>query len=191
MYKKLILLAALYTTILIRAQEDQNLDTCLASYNQTYEELSKHIGKLDYTTETIYAGNRAITLYYYHGPQEALNAWNNYKAVCKRLDEKTAQMSLGDGFILGSALAFVNRVINGAHVNKKDTALAITLSSIVLKLHQNKQMGIIPYYNMSLTKKEDWFAQASFNTVSHVLLVMTSATIGFLGVNFAFNRLKN
>jgi hypothetical protein len=188
MYKKLILLSFLSISRLVDAQADQSLSATIDAYVQAYAEMSKQRGNLRYVTHTEHSGDMIITRRFPVGSPDGIAAWNNYRSASSNLQEKTLEMSVGEGFILGATIAGINRKINGSKINKKAIGSAIVLSSIALKLYHNQKMPMLFYYDNTLSIQQNWFAQASFNTLGHMLGTMASATIAFIGTNYSIDR---
>lgn len=189
MNKKILALLWLSITSGLYAQEQsKSYDDHLAEHAKAFEEVTPFIPKLTCETKVIYNGNHAQTLYFYFGEPAAKAAWSKYQAAQAKLSLETIKHSTGDGFIMGAGLAAAQKFLGGSEVTPW-SVLTIFISSIVLKLYQNKQIDPVPYYDQLLQRKEDYFAQLSLATTGNILCSMTGATAGFVGALYTLNKL--
>lgn len=169
-------------------QYDKSFEQCLADHKEAFENLEKNKSGVVTRQWTEYAGNTIIYHYDYQCSNSRVESVvNNYLAAYKALNSKMFGRALGDGFIIGGLLALYNKIANGTMVKSK-TVGAITLAPLALIIQQNFSKPQTPYFDIALEKKDNAFANLSFDTVGRIVCAIGASWASFMGSSFMINK---
>lgn len=189
MNKKLLISIFLLAGLIRAEEQHKTFEDYIEAHRKAFEEVTPYISKLSYETHVVYAGRHTQTVYSYHGEPEAKTAWTKYQAAYNDLNARMVIQSSGDGFMLGSGIGLATKIIGGREVNLAWAITSVIASSIILKLYHNKQINHTAYYDQTLKRQEDLFAQISLRSVGHMFTAMITSGVGFAGTVYAYNRL--
>lgn len=176
-----------FTIGLLQAQaQDLDFEGRITLHDQLFNAVAPNINRIAHRLH--YHDRDGNPVYDYTGPADVINVWDRYRDAKSNLNSKIQGRALGDGFILGTVLALLNRLAFGNKVNKWVAGIGICGSSIAFKYFQNKSFAASPYFNDRRVRHDNLFEPASLETFGQSVLAMTGATISFMGTTYALER---
>lgn len=169
---------------------DKKLAAAITSVNDMIAEMQrKHVEYLrSRVVSDYYVGrDRYITTHhYYKGDGDVIDSINKYKKALENLNNTNLLLAAGDGALLGVLVSMIGKTFK---LNDKMAGIGLVLSSALLTLAKNKQVGKVPYWSYpTLTREANYFGWGT--NIGTFLCIAGAGAAGYLGTNFLVNALS-
>ena len=190
-------LSSVATTSPISLKTDSVLQDVLTKFNTAYKNLKgvrKNI-RVDRRTSYSYTwgGDSTTTVEYNYlfGNTQAEETFLDYKSAFGSLGAKLGQNALGDGFIVGAAVACYNKALDGETLNEK-AIISTLIGALCMIAYQNNQMSSTPYYSLpDLDHSENLFSSINMITLSRATLALMSSAVSYFGTDYVLGRISD
>lgn len=170
----------------------------IADHNHAYNELDKEKSNIitQQLTEYVYSRNNCGACYepvlnYKHSfkTEQAKKAHVLYEQMFGELSAQTIVKTSGDAFLLGTAIALINKAISRETFNKK-ALWASTAAALGLVIYQSKVYNA-PYFDTQLNPQDNYFDIFSGQTLAKTIASVFTAIVGYAGTSYGLNKLSN
>ena len=169
--------------------------TTINDHAKAYKRLSEEKGNIsvNISKEFIYDafGRPRVErfLNYSFTTPQAYATLENYKKIFEEFSNKALARSAGEAFLLGSAIALINKALSGETFNKKALccAIAAALSLIVYQSRTYK----VPYFDDALQSHENFFGLFDMTVLPQTAIATLAAIASYAGISYGLNKLSS
>lgn len=170
---------------------NKKMTAAISSLNEIMAEIKdKHIRHLrSEFVRSYYSGNTRYTetAHYYDGRGDVVAVVDRYEKALKNLNNSNMLMAAGDGAILGVLVSIIGKMFKW---DNKTTAISIAVSSAILALAKNKQVGKVPYLTFpKLVSSDNYFC--ALTTLGTFACIAWVGAMSYFGTDFLIDSVSD